>query len=68
MGGIMGGGAATVAPPPPASTRSETDVQAAAAAERERLRKMRGRASTILTGGEGDTSAPTLASKNLLGM
>jgi hypothetical protein len=39
----------------------------AAAYEERRKRGQSGRASTTLTGGLGDTSAPTLASKVLLG-
>lgn len=54
--------------PPPIPTPDNTPaIQAAAAAERERLRRARGRASTILTGGLGDTSFAPSAIKRLLG-
>lgn len=42
-------------------------IQAAAAAERERLRRARGRAATILTGGLGVTATAPSAVKRLLG-
>jgi hypothetical protein len=56
----------------PIPTAPELDTGAAAerdaaAAEERRKRSQSGRASTTLTGGLGDTSAPTLASKVLLG-
>ncbi len=54
-------------PPPPPPEKDDSEVQAAAAAERERQRKARGRASTILTGGEGLTTNASTARKQLLG-
>jgi hypothetical protein len=42
-------------------------VQAAAAAERQRLLRARGRAATILTGGLGLTAPAPSAVKRLLG-
>jgi hypothetical protein len=42
-------------------------VDDAAAAERQRLLRARGRAATILTGGLGDTSVAPSAVKRLLG-
>lgn len=56
--------------PPPAPTQSDAEVQAAALAERRRAANAKGRASTILTGGEGDTTGAPVAKpalKNLLG-
>jgi hypothetical protein len=55
------------APPPPPPEKDDAEVQAAAAAERERQRKARGRASTILTGGDGVTGETRTARKLLLG-
>jgi hypothetical protein len=53
------------APKPPGITdpltRDEADDERTAAAEAA------GRASTIMTGGQGDTSTPTLGKKTLLG-
>jgi hypothetical protein len=55
------------APPPPAAVvedipkQMETVDAEAQAQERLRQSRARGRASTILTSGEGDTSAPVLA-------
>lgn len=55
-------------PLPPMPTPDNTpEIMAAAAAERERLRRARGRASTILTGGLGVTSMAPSAIKRLLG-
>ncbi len=57
------------APPPlpPEPTRDDADIQAKAEAERRRIRLARGRASTIATGGLGDTSPAPTAAKILLG-
>lgn len=55
-----------VQPPPPMPDFEEKEREAAQAM-RERLRKRRGRAGTILTGGMGVTEEPTLLSKKLLG-
>ena len=55
-------------PLPPIPTPDSTpEIQAAAVAERERLRRACGRAATILTGGLGDTSLAPSAIKRLLG-
>ena len=56
------------AAPPPAPEKSDAEVQDAALRERERARRARGRATTILTGGAGDTSEAPTGNKHLLGM
>jgi hypothetical protein len=56
--------------PIPTAPELDTGAQAerdAAAAEERRKRSQSGRASTMLTGGLGDTSQPRLASAVLLG-
>jgi len=70
--GFLGGGSSMPAvqvPDNSAAIRAEEDAKAKAAAEKEAelLRKQRGRASTILTGGLGDTTEATLGTKSLLG-
>lgn len=72
MGGIMsifGGGErpAPVMPAPPPPAIDDGSVAAAAAAERKRQQAAAGRASTDLTGGTGDLTTATTASKSLLG-
>ena len=52
---------------PPAPKRSDTEIQAAAEAERRRARAARGRASTLLTGGQGDPNSAPVSAKTLLG-
>lgn len=55
-------------PPPPPPPELDPTVQVKADEEaRKQRRGVFGRASTILTGGMGDLSTPTLASKTLLG-
>lgn len=54
-------------PPPPPPERSDADVQAADMAERMRARLARGRAATVLTGGQGDLAPAPTAAKTLLG-
>jgi len=54
-------------PMPEAPDVSDKDVQAAAEEEARRLRKKKGRTSTILTGMMGDDSEATLGRKTLLG-
>ena len=51
-------------PKPPA--QSSPEVMAAADAERRRQRAASGRASTLLSGGDG-TASPTVGTKTLLG-
>lgn len=53
------------APPPPGPAAAE--VQDAMKRERRRTASATGRASTVLTGGQGLTSEATTASKKLLG-
>lgn len=55
-------------PPPPGSVEAQPIVQqldavdtTAQEQERDRARRARGRASTLLTGGQGDASLPELA-------
>lgn len=61
------------APPPPAAPETtppptRVDVQALQMDERDRIRRKRGRAATVLTGGsQGDTAAPQTAAAVLLG-
>lgn len=52
---------AAEAPPADIPAALNQADETAAAAERDRLRRARGRASTILTSGQGDTSTPELA-------
>lgn len=52
---------------PKAPTIDDPAVADAAKREREAQLKAKGRASTILTGAEGDTSKPNLARRQLLG-
>ena len=69
MGGIFSAPKAPPPPPPPPPPpeRSSAEVAAEAAAERKRLRAQRGRASTILTGGQGVANGSAVATKQLLG-
>lgn len=57
------------APPPPEPPPAKADALVVQNEEREKLRRKRGRASTILTGnsGMGDTTAPVTATTTLLG-
>lgn len=57
-------------PPPPPATPEEDDsaeLQAARDAERRRARLAQGRSASILTSGQGDTSAAPVRRKRLLG-
>ena len=68
MGGIFGGGAPSPPPPPPPPPdRSDVDVQMAARNERLRQASTQGRASTVLTSGQGVTDEATPVKKTLLG-
>lgn len=58
----------SVAAPAPPPTMSDPSVaEARRKAIEDSARKARGRASTILTGGQGDTSNAPVAKKSLLG-
>lgn len=68
MGGMFKKSKPRPAPAPVAPTTNAAEVQAAAEAERKRTQMLAGRASTILTGGEGDMTDPETAKKKLLGV
>jgi len=71
MGGLFS--KPDVPEPPPApeprepKKKTEEISKKAEAEERARLRKMEGRKSTILTGGQGVTEDPSVKIKSLLG-
>ena len=70
FGDIFGGGdmpTVSPAPPAPAPGNPEADAAARDAEEKRRQTLAAGRASTILTGGTGDTTQAVTASKMLLG-
>ncbi len=54
-------------PPPPAPSREDPAVEEARRRQLRAARQARGRASTILTGGEGDVSPAPAIRKALLG-
>lgn len=68
FGSIMGGPSIPTPPaPPPVPTQDKAAEASAAAAEEDRRRRLTGgRLGTILTSGEGDTSAAP-AKKTVLG-
>jgi hypothetical protein len=55
------------APAPPPPSRSDAEVQGAALDARRRMAARSGRASTILTGGQGVTDEAKTKAKTLLG-
>jgi len=69
MGGFFGGAPSVPAPlpPTPPPDRSDADVQMAARNERLRQAGTQGRASTVLTSGQGVTDEATPVKKTLLG-
>lgn len=73
MGGGQDQGSAAAPPPPPPSPTSDpaekkkAEDAANAAAETQRKASGRGKASTMLTGGQGDTSKATVSRRTLLG-
>lgn len=73
VGGIAltasrGGGGMPQSQMPEAPSYTDPAVQAAARAQETATANARGRQSTILTGGEGDTSTVTTAKRDLLGI
>jgi hypothetical protein len=48
-------------------SKTDAEILAAEEAEKERIRKMQGRKSTILTSGQGDTGSTSVQKKTLLG-
>jgi len=67
MFGGGGGGGGEVMPVPVVPTTTSPEALAAQKAEREMLRKRKGRMSTILTGGEGVGGDGMGGKKTLLG-
>lgn len=67
MGGIFKSPSAPPAPEPPPPAPRLDDTAAAAEAERKRQRAAAGRASTVLTSGQGLIGEEQTASKSLLG-
>ena len=53
--------------PPPAPTREDPDVEQARRQATVEARRQRGRAATVLTGGQGVTDQAPLRTKRLLG-
>jgi len=56
-----------IEPVPPIPTDNTAEVEAAKKAETDRINKLKGRKSTILTGGQGVTGAAETSKKSLLG-
>jgi len=57
----------SVPTPPPAPSMADPAVEEARRKQIEAQKRAKGRASTILTGGQGDTTTPELGKKTLLG-
>lgn len=64
---MFGGGPSAPQPAPAPPAQADPAVEAARQKELEAAMKARGRAATILTGGQGDTSAAPVERKTLLG-
>ena len=69
MSFLFGGSSSppAVQPAAPIPRDDSAEVAAAKKAERDRILKMRGRKSTILSGAQGDPSEANVGSKTLLG-
>lgn len=73
MNKFFGGGESNQSPPPPTPAPPPPTVDDAAAKAQEKAkadslaRQSQGRASTILTSGQGDTTSPIVKKKTLLG-
>ncbi|WP_428247230.1 hypothetical protein [Ferrovibrio sp.] len=65
MGGVFSG--PKVPPPTPVPTLEDPAIAQARAAQAAAERKAQGRAATVITGGEGDTSEAPLGRKSMLG-
>jgi hypothetical protein len=67
--GFGGAPAAPKLPPPPPPVPTIEDPAVTAAAEQARIaaEKRKGRAATLITGGQGDTSTPNIARPEALG-
>lgn len=64
---MFGSSTPAIQPTPPIPRKSDREIQARTAAERKRLRDMKGRRSTVLTGGQGLQEEATVGKKSLLG-
>ena len=71
MAMLFGGGTPSLPPVqqlPPVPQYTDPSIQAAALAQQTAAANSRGRQSTILTSGQGDTSVATTNRKSLLGV
>lgn len=67
----FGGGAPSmpaIEPPPPLPKETDPEIERKRKEEEARIRKMKGRRRTILTGPEGLPEEPELERKKLLGL
>lgn len=67
MSFLFGAKTPEIPPPPEPPKEDDEAVKRAAAEERQRIRLMRGRSSTILTSGSGAQGDPMVMRKTLLG-
>ena len=63
----MGSSSPGIPQPPPPPDIDDEEIRRKALEERQRLRKLKGRSSTILTGGLGASSEADLKKTTLLG-